>query len=156
MSLNDDIDFSDVLNACKQQSEHNFSTVSVFPFACWAACQESESKHLGAPKNEGFVHYCSSNLIRQGCLKHVLLEKPLKDTGKIIQAAFEVIRPGLCNAYTEHPIIKNILKRPLDILAYSKVKKLQNDIRGYSTQIFQINTSKTSAWDDKLHGFSAS
>ena len=40
----------------------------------------------------------------------MLLEKPLSDTGEIIQAAFEVIHPGNGNAYTEHPITKKYLE----------------------------------------------
>ena len=95
MLLDNEIDFSDVSNACKQQLEISLSIVPVFPWAHWAACQESESKHFGAQRIEGFVHDCSSNRIRLECLKHVLPEKPLKDTGKFVQAAFEVIQLGL-------------------------------------------------------------
>ena len=62
MSLDDDIDFSGVLNACKQQQERSLSTVSVFPWAHWAACQESESKHSGAQRIEGVVHDCQCML----------------------------------------------------------------------------------------------
>ena len=45
MRLDDDRDFSDVLNARKQQLERSLSTVSVIS---WAASQKSESQHLGA------------------------------------------------------------------------------------------------------------
>ena len=69
----------------KQQLESSLSTASVIS---WAACQESESEQLGARKIEGFVHNGSSNQIRLGCLKLMLPEKPLSDTGEIIQPAF--------------------------------------------------------------------
>ena len=50
--LNDDIDFSDVLDTCKQQQEHNLSTVSVI---LWAACQDSScSENSGSQQCEGF------------------------------------------------------------------------------------------------------
>ena len=51
--LDDDRDFSDVLNARKQQLERSLSTVSVIS---WAASPKSESEHLGARRIEGFVH----------------------------------------------------------------------------------------------------
>ena len=53
-------DLSDILNARKQQLERSLSTVSVIS---WAACQESESDHLGSRRVEGFVHDGSSNRI---------------------------------------------------------------------------------------------
>ena len=108
--LDSDRDFSDVLNASKKQLERILSTVSVIS---WAASQKSESQHLGARRIEGFVHYCSSNQSRLDCLKRVMPKKPMSGTGEIIQAAFEAIHLGRCNAYTEHPIIKNFLKKPL-------------------------------------------
>ena len=108
MCLDNGKDSSDILNTSKQQLECSLSTVLV---TSWAACQESESEyfgawqvegfvheaeHFGAWQVEGFVHDSSLNQTgvfetRLGCLKHVLLEKPLSDTGEIIQAAFEVI-----------------------------------------------------------------
>ena len=82
-SLEDDRDFSDVLNASKQQLESSLSIVSVIS---WAAFQKSEPQHLSTQRIEGFVHYGSSNRIRLGCLKRVMPEKSLSGTGKIIQA----------------------------------------------------------------------
>ena len=118
--LDDDRDFSDVLNAHKQQLQRSLSTVSVIS---WAASPKSESEYLGARRIEGFVHDGSSNRIRLGCLKRVMPEKPKSGTGEIIQAAFEAIHPGRGNAYTEHLIIKKYLEETtLDPLACS-IKK---------------------------------
>ena len=92
------------------------------------------------------MYYGSSNQIRLGCfkLKRVLPEKSLSDTGEIIQAAFEVIYPGRCNSYTEHPVIKKYLEETtLNIFACRTVKRQQNDFRSSSAHIFQINASKT-------------
>ena len=73
MRLDDDRDFSEVLNARKKQLERSLSTVSVIS---WAASQKSESQHLGARRIEGFVHDGSSNHIRLGCMKRVMPENP--------------------------------------------------------------------------------
>ena len=51
--LDDERNFSDVLNTSKQQLEHSLSIVSVIS---WAASQKSESQHLEARRIEGFVH----------------------------------------------------------------------------------------------------
>ena len=53
-------DFSEVLNARKQQLELGLSTVSVI---LWAACPDSGSENSGAQKYEGFVHGGSSHQI---------------------------------------------------------------------------------------------
>ena len=53
-------DFSDILNASKQQLEHSLSSVLVIS---WAACQESESEHFGSQSVKCFVQDCSSNRI---------------------------------------------------------------------------------------------
>ena len=76
--LDDDRDFSDVLNARKQQLECSLSTVSIIS---WAASQKSESQHLGARRIEGFVHDGSSKQIRLGCLKRVMTEKLMRFCG---------------------------------------------------------------------------
>ena len=69
------------------------------------------------------MHYCSSNRVQLGCLKGVLPEKPLSNTGEIIQVAFEAIHQGCCNAYTEHSIIKKYLEETtLDISPAVKSK----------------------------------
>ena len=111
--LEDDRDFSDVLDARKQQLERSLSTVSV------AACQDSNSsENSGAQQYEGFVHNGSSNQFRMGTLKHILHEKVVSDAIEIIQGIFEEIHPGRCNHYTEHPNIKKYLEEtPLDPLA---------------------------------------
>ena len=62
-------DFSDVLNARKQQLERGLSTVSVIS---WAACPDSGSENSGAQQYEGFVHGGSSHQIRMESLKRVL------------------------------------------------------------------------------------
>ena len=62
--LDDGRDFSDVLDARKQQLEHSLSTVSVIS---WAAPQKLESQLFRARRIEGFVHYGSSNRIQLGC-----------------------------------------------------------------------------------------
>ena len=69
-------DFSEVLNARKQQLERGLSTVSVIS---WAACPDSGFENSGAQQYEGFVHDGSSNEIRMGSLKRVLPEKVVSD-----------------------------------------------------------------------------
>ena len=63
MTLNNGEDFSEVLNARKQQLERCLSTVSIIS---WPACPDSGSENLGAQQYEGFVHDGSSNQIRMG------------------------------------------------------------------------------------------
>ena len=91
--LDDDRDFSNVLDARKQQLESSLSTDSVIS---WAACQDSNSsENPGAQQYEGFVHDGSSNQIRIGTSKCVLPEKVVSDAVEIIQATtFEEIHPG--------------------------------------------------------------
>ena len=119
--LDDGRDFSDVLDARKQQLERSLSTVSVIS---WAACPDSNrSENSGTQQYEGFVHDGSSNHIRMGTLKRVLPEKVVSEAVEIIQATFEEIHPGRGNHYAEHPIIKKYLEETtLDPLACS-VKK---------------------------------
>ena len=62
-------DFSEVLNARKQQLVLGLSTVSVI---LWAACPDSGSENSGAQQYEGFVHGGSSHQIRLESLKRVL------------------------------------------------------------------------------------
>ena len=144
-------DFSEVLNARKQQLERSHSTVSVI---LWAACPDSGSENLGAQLYEGFVHYGSSNQIRMGTLKHVLPEKVVSDEVEIIQATLEEIHPGRGNQYTKHPIIKKYLEETtLDPLAYSNKKRLRKDFRGSSAIIFH---DIVWALDNKLLRCSAS
>ena len=100
-------DFSEVLNARKQQLVLGLSTVSVI---LWAACPDSGSENSGAQQYEGFVHGGSSHQIRMGSLKRVLSEKVVSDAIEIIQATFQEIHPGRGNDYTEHPIIKKYLE----------------------------------------------
>ena len=157
--LDDGRGCSDFLNACKQQMERSLWTVSVIS---WAACQKSESEHLGARRVAGFVHDSSSNRIRLGCLKRVLPEKPFSDTGEIIKAAFEAIHPGRGNTYTEYAIIKkNILKRPHWKYTYSRLQYSQKTSKRLSRvqrAIVLDQHIKDIVWacDDKLHGFCAS
>ena len=57
-------DFSDVLDARKQQLELRLSTVSVIS---WAACPDSNSSESsGTQQHEGFVHDGSSTQIHMG------------------------------------------------------------------------------------------
>ena len=68
--LDNDGDFSDVLDARKQQLESKLSTVSLIS---WAACQDrNHSENSGTQQYEGFVHDGSSNQIRMGTLKRIL------------------------------------------------------------------------------------
>ena len=60
LCLEDDRDFSDVLNTCKQQLECSLSTVSVIS---WAAYQDSCAENSGSQQYEGFLHYGSYNQI---------------------------------------------------------------------------------------------
>ena len=69
-------DFSEVLNARKQQLERGLSTVSVIS---WAACSDSGSENSGVQQYEGFVHDGSSNQIRMGLFKRVLPQKVVRD-----------------------------------------------------------------------------
>ena len=70
--LDNGADFSEVLNARKQQLDHSFTTVSVIS---WAACPDSASQNSGAQQYEGFMHDGPSNQIRMGSFKRVLPEK---------------------------------------------------------------------------------
>ena len=90
-------DFSEVLNARKQQLERSHSTVSVIS---WVACPDSGSENLDAQLYEGFVHNGSSKQIPMGTLKRVLPEKVVSDAVEIIQATFEEIHPGSGKHYT--------------------------------------------------------
>ena len=78
--LEDDRDFSDILNARKQQLE-TLASISTVSIISWAASQKSESQHLGARRIAGFVHDGSSNPIRLGCLKREMPEKPMRFCG---------------------------------------------------------------------------
>ena len=67
--LDDERDFSDVLDARKEQLESrcSLSTVAVIS---WAACPDSNcSENSGTQQYEGFLHDGSSNQIRMGTLK---------------------------------------------------------------------------------------
>ena len=83
-------DFSEVLNARKQQLERSHSTVSVI---LWAACPDSGSENLGAQLYECFVHDGSSNQIRMGTLKRVLPEKVVSDAVEVIRLSLKRFIP---------------------------------------------------------------
>ena len=124
MRLDNGGDFSEVLNARKQQLERSHSTVSVIS---WAACPDSGSENLGAQLYEGFVHNGSSN--QMGTLKRVLLEKVVSDAVEIIQATFEEIYPCRGNHYTKHPIIESVVKRPLWIHSLAQPCSVKKRLR---------------------------
>ena len=114
-------DFSNVLNTSNPQLEHSLSNVSGIS---WGANRASESEHLGAHWVEGFVHYVSSNRTRLGCLKRVLPEKSLSDTGEIYKLPLKLFIPAAAMpAQKSHHKTINILKRPCWIFSLAVQSK---------------------------------
>ena len=61
MRLDNGGDFSEVLNARKQQLDRSLATVSVI---YWAACQDSGPENSCSQQHGGFVHYCSFDFLK--------------------------------------------------------------------------------------------